>query len=274
MTSRTRIYYGAAFLTSSWLVLVLLAVLIWLASPMLGVVVALILLDTTWKWYCTIRVFRSQVFAAILPKQMLVARTLRWVVCLFHLGIVWVNITYIPFFWLTQMLPLRWLMASYTSVWLLFLFSRPPGILWLTTSSAKTVRLLAQIDRFFNSIGVVALLDTRKATPFHRIMTLGANYRTISDEAWESVVYRLMDLVPVIVVDTREPTDGVVREINNLLTRDLVFKTLFLGNPDHKFPALELVSQQYPLNHAMATTEMDVLSHLRFLVNNIPRDNK
>jgi hypothetical protein len=120
--------------------------------------------------------------------------------------------------------------------------STPPSVLLLGTSNGECVRLRHKLERGLYPYRVVVLFDPHAASPsdfslFARNLLEWDNLRTTSGN-WRSVVHPLMDMVPIIVMDTRFPTPGVIEEAKRVTTEGLSGKTVLLVGDDGSAPAL------------------------------------
>ncbi len=127
----------------------------------------------------------------------------------------------------------------------------PPSILLLSSSSAGANRLLASLNAALPQYRTVALLrPPQSSAPAQRrpfdvsqwndmiIGSMGGmeqddlrrfffnNLRTENSFAWRSVVFHLMDVVPLIVIDATENTEPIREEQARILRRGYVSRTL------------------------------------------------
>lgn len=140
-------------------------------------------------------------------------------------------------------LPLRWemsftLLGTITLLWL-----QPPYVLMLGASSEETGKALARLSSAVFPFRVVALLD-RARTGRHvgsSFSWLTDDLRTIDERDWRALVDRLIELVPVIVLDARTDRPVVVYEANQLLLHPRrLHRSSFVISEDGHCPALSL----------------------------------
>lgn len=89
---------------------------------------------------------------------------------------------------------------------------QPPVVLFLTSSSPHAARLLIRTNDALAPARAVALLDERQMDFFQRRISLNDNLRTKSPLIWKSIVYQLIELTPVVVIDTRGESHAVKEE--------------------------------------------------------------
>jgi len=114
---------------------------------------------------------------------------------------------------------------------------QPPTVLLLTGSSSKSSKLLQQINTAILPHKAVALLSFRSFDQFQRFNYF-INLRTNDPDVWKSVVYRLIDISPLVVIDTRGDRHAVEEETFIMLDPTRVRKAIFLGGKDDTYPAL------------------------------------
>jgi hypothetical protein len=116
-----------------------------------------------------------------------------------------------------------------------------PAVLLLGTSTHSNIKRQRDVKRQLSPLRVVSLLDVD--VPWdHALadeMTLDC-FRTTNEDDWLPVVTRLMDIAPVIAIDTGIVTAGLLREGRHILgSTELVRKCLFLTPPDGSAPLLD-----------------------------------
>ncbi len=141
----------------------------------------------------------------------------------------------------------------------------PPSALLLGTSRPETATFRFRLERGLHPYRVVVLLEpaavtTRTTSRFQSNYLEWDNLRT-SEGAWHSTVFGLMETVPVLVIDTRVPSDGVVEEVQRLLARRLLEKTLLVTKDDGLAPAVAKAGVQAPTG--ILVREVEVAARLK-----------
>ena len=126
----------------------------------------------------------------------------------------------------------------------------PPSVLFLGTSRKETIDFREYLERSLHPYRVVVLLDasvaeTESYTAFQHNILAWDNIRTRLDEDWRKVVNPLMEMVPIIVIDTRIASPAVVEETERALTL-FVQKTVFVTNQYNRSPSIEATGMQLP----------------------------
>lgn len=114
----------------------------------------------------------------------------------------------------------------------------PPAILFLAGSGERANELFSRLHRSASPLRVVALFDHRRmGVPGHLIhLDL---MRTSPGNAWKSMVHRLMDIAPVIVIDTAERTGPCRYEAFLVSAPERAGRTVFISNKEGRCPSLE-----------------------------------
>lgn len=125
------------------------------------------------------------------------------------------------------------------SAFFLYLPLQPPGLLFLSTSWENKMLLQAKINRTIK-MPVASLLNrsdpvTQKINHFGHLYV----YRTADPTRWTESVRILMDICPVIVMDTRHITEPVLTEADMIFGNDLYHKALFVVHDDRSSPVLD-----------------------------------
>jgi hypothetical protein len=139
---------------------------------------------------------------------------------------------------------------------------QPPMILILTNSGVGPGWLFWKLNFGLFPLRTVALLDPSRMGRLLGALNLVDNLRTRDPDVWKAIVYRLIETVAAVVLDTR--ASGVVQlEAAILLDPRRVLKALFVTTEDGRSPALE-VHGISPANHALRTvTESELIPTLR-----------
>ena len=138
----------------------------------------------------------------------------------------------------------------------------PPTVLFLTTSSWENAWYMMRLKGAVFPLRIVALLDPERVAPFLSTLFSMDNLRTVDGSVWRSVVHPLMDLVPVVVLDTRVPSPGVVHEVERVLAEPRrLAKTVFMTGPKGESPALDKAS--IPASpEALCKVDPEIMWHL------------
>jgi len=118
---------------------------------------------------------------------------------------------------------------------------QPPTILLLASSKEESIDLFLAIKHSILGLRIVALL----APSQEKITFYMDNFRTVDDSEWRTVAYPLMEKTPIIVVDTRQATSGVVEEVQRILSYENLFpKTVFVTFASGYAPVLDKVTNK------------------------------
>jgi hypothetical protein len=142
----------------------------------------------------------------------------------------------------------------------LFLVTRslqPPVALFLAGSSPGAADLLMTINSVLWPLRCVALLDPARMH-FMQRNALGDNLRTSDPQLWKSIVHRLIETTPIMVVDARGEHGGVMQETFIVLAPEYAARTAFITTSDRRAPALE-AHGVHPLRHALTCVTEDEL---------------
>jgi hypothetical protein len=125
----------------------------------------------------------------------------------------------------------------------------PPGVLFLAGSGDRATGLFFRLHLSAVSLRVVAGLDYRRMGLFGRMIRLDIT-RATNDKAWRSVVSRLIDIAPLIVIDTVGRTGPCRYEAGLVSTPERAARTVFICDEDGRCPSLEAVGID-PAEHAI-----------------------
>lgn len=120
---------------------------------------------------------------------------------------------------------------------------RPPVVLVLARSVDRTKELLRGINSVVMPLRVVGLFDRNLLKAGHLSWELFArqNLRTWNDNKWQEVVHELKQIVPIIIVDTRHPTEAVVEETFFAVNRNRLPASMFFCASDGSAPSLSAI---------------------------------
>jgi hypothetical protein len=146
-----------------------------------------------------------------------------------------------------ELSPLRWPMTVSLALAIGLLWLQPPYVLMLGASSGATGMTLSRLSNAAFPFRVVALLD-RDRTGRHpsSFSWLTDDLRTVDERDWRSLVDRLVDVIPVIVLDARTVRPVVVQEAESLLNRpERLRRSTFVVTADGTAPALTMNGVQF-----------------------------
>jgi len=115
-----------------------------------------------------------------------------------------------------------------------------PIVLVLGTSTHSSILRQRTIKYRLSPLRVVSLLDVDVPwdTSLANEMTLDC-FRTTNEDDWWLVITRMMEIAPILVIDTAAETHGVHTECQHILKTGLWRKCLFLTPPDGSAPILD-----------------------------------
>ncbi len=148
-------------------------------------------------------------------------------------------------FWLspfaTYPSPYRYHMSATLVLTIIFLWLQPPCVLMLGASNRTTCQALQSVSLALFPFRVVALLDQRRTRYFvGSFSPFTDNLRTESDHHWRTTVDRLVDCVPLIILDARTDTPIVVSEVKLIIDKPERLKnTIFVIGSEGQAPALQ-----------------------------------
>ena len=160
------------------------------------------------------------------------------------------------------------------------LFLVPPTMLVFSTSTDERLRWALTLKRFTGGRRVISLLDTGYMTlkpsvsdawaiMSRRALTLTDVLRTSDTNNWQAGVRELIELAPIVVVDTRVSTRALDFEAFTMLTPKYAHKAIFVSNDDGSCPVLEglVVEGRIPPDLRVSIVKEDELGQvLRRLV--------
>ncbi len=130
------------------------------------------------------------------------------------------------------------------------LFLLPPTALVLSSSTDKQLRWALGLKKFTGGRRVVSLLDTEFMKPqrsisdvwsitLRRSSALTDVLRMSNTSGWQAGVRELIELSPIVILDTRVCTPAILFEASLLLTSEYAYKTIFMTEDDNACPVLE-----------------------------------
>ena len=113
----------------------------------------------------------------------------------------------------------------------------PPVAIVLASSSPPSGELLRTVAKHLAPLRVVSLLDGKYLGP-RNWTSKEDNLRTILGNSWRSAVHRLIEITPLVIIDTRVVTDAVCEEIRHMLNEERVGKAIFIVERDGSSPGV------------------------------------
>lgn len=122
-------------------------------------------------------------------------------------------------------------------IYILALHMTPPAVLLLANSRPQSIALFNYIESGIHPYRLVCALDPLRAersrhSPDHWDRYGIDNVRIPSFQDWRAGVHRISTRVPLVVVDTRIASEGVVWETRERLKKSVRDRTSFLLNND------------------------------------------
>lgn len=148
-------------------------------------------------------------------------------------------------------------------------FLVPPAGLLLGTAKSVNVHLVAVLHRMTAPNRVVSLLEIKEHIfpPFVQAVMFN-NLRTVNGYEWRTVVHHLMDVVPLILVDTAVSTEYVDAELERIKRYDLEYKVIAFSSAPYGLEtnALEaggskVVEEAEELGKELTPKVMELLKH-------------
>jgi hypothetical protein len=132
----------------------------------------------------------------------------------------------------------------------LTLFPVPPVAVVFSSSTDKQLRWALSLKRFTAGRRVISLLDTGFLAVKARVSdawlitllrsgSLTDVLRTSNPNRWQAVVRELIEISPIVIVDTRVCTRALLFEASAMLTSEYAYKAIFIRADDGTSPVLE-----------------------------------
>lgn len=132
---------------------------------------------------------------------------------------------------ITPLVLIKWMDIRTTTV---------PVVLMLGTSTHSSIKRQREIKAKLAPLRVVSLLDIE--VPWDTNLAKEMEYdcfRTTNEDDWWLVITNLMEIAPILAIDTAADTTGVLLEGQHILGSNLRHKCLFLTPPDRSAPVLD-----------------------------------
>lgn len=128
-------------------------------------------------------------------------------------------------------------------VWLWIRTSTIPMVILLSSSHPKCLTRHWAYKRLVSPLRVVTLLDFNQitATKIETELRLDC-LRASNDNDWWHDIGILLNLSPIIIIDTSIISEGTLREAEYIFLQSLTFKTLFLMGVENEHPLLDKIS--------------------------------
>ena len=153
----------------------------------------------------------------------------------------------------------------------------PPTVLFLANSREESSLLAAEMQGFLLAKGlrIAFLLDPTVAAPVDGSRFYMDNFRTKDNLQWERVVRALMCAVPIIAIDVRVLSTGVIDEVALIFTNQLAHKTVFIVEPDGTSEILERLFPSLQARSLLLSCDAErVLEPVAMLIANIFRHRR
>ena len=115
------------------------------------------------------------------------------------------------------------------------IFMLPPTAIVLG-SSDNDLRFLYEIAAALFPLRIVTLF---KQIPEDIFVFKHDSLRTTRGRSWQDAIYSLLEIAPLIIVDTRTPTPNLDEEIRYIWQRKIFDKAIFIKSNDGNLPAIE-----------------------------------
>lgn len=151
----------------------------------------------------------------------------------------------------------------------------PPVTIYLASSAPERLVLLQRMQ--IRSIsGVTGLLDVENHLDIqqklwsliYNAMVVLFDSRTSTDDAWKATAACFMAMSPLIIVDARDTSAGVLFEIEEVFRQGYLPKTVFVSRNDGSCPAIERLRNEakIPESDCSTLTEQQLVSRIGALV--------
>lgn len=131
----------------------------------------------------------------------------------------------------------------------------PPTALVLSSSTDRQLRWALALRRYMGSRRVISLLDTGYmalkpsagdawSILMRRSGSLTDVLRTSSKGDWQQGVRELIEIAPIVIVDTRVCTQALLFEASTILDQKYVYKAIFVSKDDGASPVLERLLEE------------------------------
>jgi hypothetical protein len=150
----------------------------------------------------------------------------------------------------------------------------PPTVLFLTTSQSRQKALAVQMIHAFRPYRVVFLLSDDLTVGVYDAEDFSQeNLRTPDDVDWRHVVHPLIEIVPIVVIDTRDASPAVIEESIHMLAPERCRKAVFMTTSLGESPVLNCVVSsatgevsRAAIGLARKVQDVDLISHVARLL--------
>jgi hypothetical protein len=139
---------------------------------------------------------------------------------------------------------------------------QPPTVLLLGASDSPATDLLRPVNQGISPLRAVGLLETSRIYGWLGWGRLD-NLRNRNRYAWKSIIYRLIDFAPIVVIDTRGSSDPLAAEAFIMLSPERAHKAVFVHDPNSHDNLLTFFGI-VPTSHALhVVTAEELVPQLR-----------
>jgi hypothetical protein len=155
------------------------------------------------------------------------------------------------------------------------LFLVPPTTLVFSSSTDKQLRWALSLKRFIGGRRVISLLDTGYMTikpsvsgiwsiMLRRSGSLTDVLRMSDTDNWQAGVIELIEISPIVIVDTRVCTQALMFEASTVLTPQYAYKAIFVSDENGACPVLERLLDEGKVSsdHLVSVVKEDALGPL------------
>jgi len=123
----------------------------------------------------------------------------------------------------------------------------PPVAVFLTTSADASFHLFARLHDACTPVRIIALLRPDAAASERTVaVTFHDNWRTGADIDWRDLVKDLTSFVNAIIIDARTDTSFIQWEIEAIIGKDLLKRTVFIVDGGRNGGALNAIAASSP----------------------------
>ena len=240
-------------------------------------IAALFLIMTISIWIATLRTLglsslRHCIRMLRLSSQAPAIREL-FIVLLMPVVALLIGKVYGPAAWYVETLPVHGFVLMGFLCFTLFLV--PPTMLVFSTSTDERLRWVLALKAFTGGRRVISLLDAGYMTLKPRVndiwqflsrrsMALTDVLRMSEASNWQAVVKELIEVTPLVVIDTRVYTRALLFEAATMLSPQYAHKAIFVSEEDGTCPVLEqlFAERALPSNLRVCIVKEDELGQM------------
>jgi len=117
-----------------------------------------------------------------------------------------------------------------------------PVVLVLVPSRSESISLLVPISEAVDPLGTRFLLDLSYAESELVSQMLAMECVRTADENWQEVVHELIELVPIVILDTRVATNPLIEEAIRMLEPSRIHKAVWISTNDYELPLIQSIA--------------------------------